>query len=165
MGCWGCCRQDFLLSLLSSSQPPQTPQRTRRLSLARTQSRWPDCPYFLPPPGEPGTTEKSNRACWRSDQGRGWGALLKRRGGTERGGEYLSVLGPLLRQDCLAGLGPKSQGCILPTLAKKRNFSFPPPHHPSERVITHNIQDSRAEITKEEELAAVPGQGNSLPAT
>lgn len=165
MGCWGCCRKDFLLSLLLSSQPPQTPQGTKRLSLAGTQAAGQTVltSYLLL--GNQGPQRKVTRPAGGLTKAGGGGPLFKQRDATEREGGHLNVLGPLLRQDCLAGLGPKSQGCILPTLAKKRDFSFPPPHHPSERVIAHNIQDSRAEVTKEEELAAVPGQGNSLPAT
>lgn len=38
VGCRWCYRQDFLWSSPSPSQPPQTPQRTRRLFLAAVQA-------------------------------------------------------------------------------------------------------------------------------
>lgn len=89
MGCWGCCRKDFLLSLLLSSQPPQTPQGTKRLSLAGTQAAGQTVltSYLLL--GNQGPQRKVTRPAGGLTRAGGGGPLFKQRDATEREGGSL----------------------------------------------------------------------------
>lgn len=102
--------QAGLPSFPSPSQPPQTPQGTRQLSLAAAQATGQTglTSYLLL--GNQGPQEKvTGPGGGLSRAGGGDTAQIVCRGSDREGRRHLSVLRPLIGQDHLTILGPKDQ--------------------------------------------------------